>query len=230
MAESEHDHIDLIDRDIFALGDFFGIKAVGQIEQKALVALALELAEIIVESVVAEQLVVRSELGVGKEGLDWKIVILCGLDEYKEEHSIGGVTVDGPSMEPEALYVLPPLPDKEWVEECVLNTDFEFLLRERQAVKRGEEKRLLYVGFTRAKEVVITVAMSTSPGVIETLCPTARNRANKAPTDATHVDIWGIPGLDSRYGVFQPDPDLTAPGVAAPERYKEAGITSSPVR
>ena len=158
------------------------------------------------------------------KGLDWKIVILCGLDEYKEEHSIGGVTVDGPSMEPEALYVLPPLPDKEWVEECVLNTDFEFLLRERQAVKRGEEKRLLYVGFTRAKEVVITVATSTSPGVIETLCPTARNRANKAPTDATHVDIWGIPGLDSRYGVFQPDPDLTAPGVAAPERYKEAGI------
>ena len=158
------------------------------------------------------------------KGLDWKIVILCGLDEYKEEHSIGGVTVDGPSMEPEGLYVLPPLPDKEWVEECVLNTDFEFLLRERQAVKRGEEKRLLYVGFTRAKEVVVTMAMSTSPGVIETLCPTARNRTVKTPTDDTHVDIWGVPGLVSRYGVFQQDPAVTAPGVAAPERYKEAGI------
>lgn len=158
------------------------------------------------------------------KGLDWKIVILCGLDEYKEEHTIGGVTVDGPSTAPETIYVLPYLPNMEWVEKCVLRSDFDFLLKERQAVKRGEEKRLLYVGFTRAKEVVITAATSTSPGVIETLCPTARNRTVKTPIDATHVDIWGVPDLVSRYGVFLQDPDLTAPGVAAPERYKEAGI------
>ena len=158
------------------------------------------------------------------KGLDWKIVILCGLDEYKEEHTIGGVTVHGPSTAPETIYVLPYLPNVEWVEKCVLRSDFDFLLKERQAVKRGEEKRLLYVGFTRAKEVVITAATSTSPGVIETLCPTARKRTDKTPIDATHVDIWGVPDLVSRYGVFQQDPDLTAPGVATPERYKEAGI------
>ena len=166
------------------------------------------------------------------KGLDWKIVILCGLDEYKEENSIGGVTVVGPSAKPTTIYVLPYLPDKEWVTESILSCDdFRWLLEERRAMKRGEEKRLLYVGFTRAKEVVITAAMSTSPGVIETLCPTARNRADKNPTDATHVDIWGVPGLVSRYGIFTAEPELTAPGQSAPQRYKEAGflLQSSPV-
>lgn len=158
------------------------------------------------------------------KGLDWKIVILCGLDEYKEEHTIGGVTVDGPSTNPNTIYVLPYLPDMEWVEESVLRTAYEFVLKDRQAQKQGEEKRLLYVGFTRAKEVVITAAMSTSPGVIEKLCPTARNRKVKTPIDATHVDIWGIPSLVSRYGAFLRDPALTSLVVATPERYREAGF------
>ena len=159
------------------------------------------------------------------KGLDWKIVILCGLDEYKEENTIGGVTVVGPSTEPVTIYVLPYLPDKEWVTECVLACgNFKWLLEERRALKRGEEKRLLYVGFTRAKEVVITAAMSTSPGVIEKLCPTARERTVKEPTDATHMDIWGVPGLVSRYGSFTDDPGLTAPDIPQPQRYKNAGF------
>ena len=65
--------------------------------------------------------------------------------------------------------------------------------------------------------------MRTTPEVIDTLCPTARNRAT-APVDDTHVDIWGVPGLDSRYGSFTDEPALTAPGIAAPQRYKDAGF------
>ena len=159
------------------------------------------------------------------KGLDWKIVILCGLDEYKEENSIGGVTVVDPFSEETTIYVLPYLPDKDWVPACVHACgDFSWMLDARRAMKRGEEKRLLYVGFTRAKEVVITAAMSTSPEVIDTLCPTARKRTDKAPTDATHVDIWGVPGLVSRYGSFTDEPALTAPDIAAPQRYKDAGF------
>ena len=159
------------------------------------------------------------------KGLGWKIVILCGLDDYKEEETISGVSIRGSSMHPDGILVIPRLPDKEWVRKCIQkNPESKKALDERRAEKMGEEKRLLYVGFTRAKEVVITAAMSTSPGVIETLCPTARKRADKAPTDATHVDIWGVPGLVSRYGNFTDEPALTAPGVSAPQRYKEAGF------
>jgi ATP-dependent exoDNAse (exonuclease V) beta subunit len=159
------------------------------------------------------------------KGLDWKIVFLCGLDEYKEEETIGGVSVLGPSTRPESILVIPRLPDTQWVRECIqANPVSKDALNERRAVKRGEEKRLLYVGFTRAKDVVITVAMNDDPEVLRVLCPTVRERAVIGPVDDAQVDIWGVPGLFSRYGAFQQDPAMTAPSVAAPERYKEAGL------
>ena len=134
------------------------------------------------------------------KGLDWKIVILCGLDDYREEDNIGGVSILGPSMHPDGILAIPRLPDKEWVRECIhTNPSSQKILDLRRAVKQGEEKRLLYVGFTRAKEVVITAAMDTDPEVLRVLCPTVKGRAGVSPRDDTYVDIWGIPEIDSRY-------------------------------
>ena len=91
-------------------------------------------------------------------------------------------------------------------------------------MKRGEEKRLLYVGFTRAKEVVITAAINTNPEVLRVLCPTVRNRANAYPIDDTHVDIWGIPGLVSRYKAPSDDATPTVPFASEAKQYKDAGF------
>ena len=159
------------------------------------------------------------------KGLDWKIVILCGLDEYKEENTIGGVSVLGSSMNPEGILAIPRLPDEKWVLDSIqANKESKETLDQRRAVKLGEEKRLLYVGFTRAKEVVITAAKSTSPEVLKTLCPTVQARVNSNPVGDT-VDIWGLPdGVVSRYKDCSNDPDLIATGVLAPERYKDAGF------
>lgn len=159
------------------------------------------------------------------KGLDWKIVFLCGLDEYKLDETIGGVSILGPSTHPESILVIPRLPDQEWVRKCIqANPDSKKVLDERRAVKKGEEKRLLYVGFTRAKEVVITVAMNDDPVVLSVLCPTVRDRAVTVPSDDTHVDIWGVPGLFSRYKDFSASPVPAVVSVSSPERYKEAGI------
>ena len=159
------------------------------------------------------------------KGLDWKIVFLCGLDEYKQDETIGGVSILGPSTHPESILVIPRLPDQEWVRKCIqANPDSKKVLDERRAVKKGEEKRLLYVGFTRAKEVVITVAMNDDPVVLSVLCPTVRDRAVTVPSDDTHVDIWGVPGLFSRYKDFSASPVPAVVSVSSPERYKEAGI------
>lgn len=159
------------------------------------------------------------------KGLDWKIVFLCGLDEYKKEETIGGVSIVGPSTHPESILVIPRLPDQEWVRKCIqANPVSKKALDERRAVKLGEEKRLLYVGFTRAKDVVITVAMSDNPEVLRVLCPTVRGRAVTGPIDDTHMDIWGVPGLLSRYKDFSASPVPAEVSVSSPERYKEAGF------
>ena len=162
------------------------------------------------------------------KGLDWKIVFLCGLDDYKEEETIDGVTILGPSMHPDSILAIPRLPDREWVRKCIReNPDSKKTLDERRALKRGEEKRLLYVGFTRAKDVVITVAMNDDPEILRVLCPTvraARERAATGRIDDTHVDIWGVPGLYSRCKDFGDSPIPPMASVSSPVRYKNAGF------
>ncbi len=161
------------------------------------------------------------------KGLDWKIVILCGLDDYKEESSISGVSVLGSSREPEGILAIPRLPDKDWVDRCIEgSSSAKEILDVRRAVQRGEEKRLLYVGFTRAKEVVITASENTSPGVIQSLCPTACTRT-AAGLKNDEVDIWGIPGRASRFAIYEDEPDLMFQHVTVPEKYKDAGFSLS---
>ena len=156
------------------------------------------------------------------KGLDWKIVILYGLDEYKEAKDIAGVTIVGKRSAPDRLLAIPRLPEKEWVSDCLAaNPVAAQLLHEKQAAQRGEERRLLYVGFTRAKDIVITAATSDTPGVIDTLCPTAGNRT--ALPDAGHVDIWGI-GQPSAFCLASDDPTTTASGGDAPLVYKNTGF------
>ena len=164
------------------------------------------------------------------KGLDWKIVILCGLDEYKDPADIGGVSPVGESsVHPESLLAIPRLPEDAWVLAKILdNPDSKKVLEHRRAVNHGEEKRLLYVGFTRAKDVVITAAMSTSPQVLAKLCPTVQAlqaQGSITPVQDT-VDIWGLPGgVVSRYKDCSEDPSVMASNVPVPERYKDAGFS-----
>lgn len=160
------------------------------------------------------------------KGLGWKIVILCGLDVYKEKESIDSVSIIGPASNPDSLIAIPRLPGKKpWVKECIRrNPEFSEILDWQRKKSLGEEKRLLYVGFTRAKEVVITAATDTSPKVLDVLCPTARNRTSSSPIDTTHIDIWGIPGLVSRYGAYLDNQALKVFDTPTPQRYKDAGF------
>ncbi len=164
------------------------------------------------------------------KGLDWKIVILCGLDEYMEENSIGGVSVLGPSTKPESILMIPRLPDKDWVGKCIEeNPESKKALEERQAVKRGEERRLLYVGFTRAKDVVITAAVDTDPKVLRVLCPTVAKRTGD-PINPSQVDIWGIRNLPGGLSVFKSMPggsNAKATGIPDSYRYRDAGFLLS---
>lgn len=155
------------------------------------------------------------------KGLQWDIVILCDLDKPKEVKSISGITVVGKRSRPDYLLAIPPLPAQEWVENSLLACDSaKRLLLEKQAMDRGENRRLLYVGFTRAKDVVITAATSDTPGIIDALCPTIKNR--EKPNDDDHVDIWGV-GLPS-FRLTADDPDLVATDSVEPVRYKDAGF------
>ena len=157
------------------------------------------------------------------KGLEWKIVILYGIDDYKEVTSIEGITAQGDSSNPSNLFVAPPLPEKEWVLDCIKkNTDAKALLDQREAMQLGEEKRLLYVGFTRAREAVVTVAENEKPGVIVECCPTAKS-ANHTPASGA-VDIWGLTGQPCRYISMADDPALTLPATATYETYGGAGL------
>lgn len=155
------------------------------------------------------------------KGLQWDIVILCDLDKPKEVKSISGITVVGKRSKPDHLLAIPPLPAQEWVDNSLLACDSaKSLLLEKQAMERGENRRLLYVGFTRAKDIVITAATSDTPGVIDALCPTKENRVD--PNDDNHVDIWGV-GLPS-FRLTTDDPEKVVTDSDEPVRYKNAGF------
>lgn len=161
------------------------------------------------------------------KGLEWKIVILCGLDDYKEDASIAGVTILGSSAAPDGILAIPRLPEAPWALACIGGAKrASEILSQIRATKLGEEKRLLYVGFTRAKEVVVTAAKSTSPEVITKLCPTARERVDTLPSGDV-VDIWGIPGVSSRLEVAADDPDSVYTGREKAFMYKDAGLSLS---
>ena len=157
------------------------------------------------------------------KGLDWKIVILTELDKYKETTSISGNTLQGDSRNPSGMISVPILPKKVWVAGCIqANPEALQLLQLIQAKQLGEEKRLLYVGFTRAKDVVITATSSADAEVIRRCCPTARKR-NVTGIPAGKVDIWGIPGHESTLIDAVDDPKLTRTQ-NPPCKYKDAGL------
>ena len=158
------------------------------------------------------------------KGLEWKIVLLYGIDEYKEVTSIEGITAQGDSSHPSNLSVVPPLPGKQWVGDCIgSSTDARALLEQRKAMLLGEEKRLLYVGFTRAKDALVTVAKDEEPKVITRCCPTALS-ADHTPAGRT-VDIWGAPGHPSTFIPMENDPAVTSSVPATFETYSDAGLS-----
>jgi len=150
------------------------------------------------------------------KGLDWKIVILYDLDEDgMAKSSLSGVRF-APEEE-NTLLVLPQLPIKDWVNYCVERVERAKKMLELQKAKDGgEEKRLLYVGFTRAKDVVITTECSPSDNekkkgikrkfdMLATYCPTTRG-LNGEVKDGM-IDIWGLTGQLSRLIEPPADPD-----------------------
>lgn len=141
------------------------------------------------------------------KGLDWKIVVMCGLDKYRKPDSIEGITTIGKVSAPDSILAIPRLPNKDWVRECVNKCeDATTILSWRQAKNLGEERRLLYVGFTRAKDVVITTSSNDKLEVIGECCPTSNAKA-EIELGEGQTDIWGV-GIPSRKVEAEDDPEL----------------------
>ena len=158
------------------------------------------------------------------KGLEWKIVILYDLDEYKEAHDIRGITIQGKVNSPSGLIVVPALPAKAWVERCMqAQPKAQEVLQLIRAKELGEAKRLLYVGFTRARDAVVTASVSADAERIRRCCPTARTRRVEDLPEGK-VDIWGIPGSESILIESAGDPELSFSSGENVMKYRNAGL------
>ncbi len=158
------------------------------------------------------------------KGLEWKVAVLYDLfDEAKEGHGISGITLKGKLTDSDCMLAVPELPDKEWVRNCIELYPASKELADTIAAKElGEEKRLLYVGVTRAKDVLVTIGNGKPMPKITLLCPTAR----KARTDTEEgtKDIWGVPGCESQLVQVTDDPDLKMDVATNSYVYDKAGL------
>lgn len=159
------------------------------------------------------------------KGLEWKIVILYDLfGEYKDMGTISKVNILGTDpMRPAGMYAIPELPGKAWDDLCIgKNPKADTLKRKSSAKAIGEEKRLLYVGVTRAKDVLITVGIDDGLPKVKKYCPTVRSAS--MVNVGGKIDIWGVPGCESRYISVSNDPTLKMNVCQNAVRYADAGL------
>jgi len=155
------------------------------------------------------------------KGLEWKIVFLYGLDEYKEDKSISGII--RPLSTPDSLLAIPSLPGKDWVYTCIDSSpEAKTLLEEVSARQNGEEKRLLYVALTRARDVIVTVGKGGPLETIIKCCPTARNIQETDTADG-YVDIWGA-GVKSKIIEYSLDEEIRYNNAESINMYSDAGF------
>lgn len=167
------------------------------------------------------------------KGLEWKVVILWQISGGKvkgKPDMVSGVTKD---------FYIAPVPEASWTEASVNKEPILRKIRLTNMAKAlNEERRLLYVGVTRARDILITAGLDGADmETILSCCPSAPSPAifdrDKSTAliwdkdiESVLVDVCNIP--DSQYRNAKatadvPNPSLFPfPSVASPgdEKYR----------
>lgn len=153
------------------------------------------------------------------KGLGWKIVILYGIADYNDSAKIGNIFTNTDAEGERTLIVLPSLPDNPWVSS---DQNMNMIINENLDRTLSEEKRILYVGLTRAKDVVITIGKENEiPEVIKKCCPTTKDLLFNPSEDGT-VDIWGV-GTGSVLTTQETDDDIRLENSDEIYQYRNCG-------
>lgn len=156
------------------------------------------------------------------KGLEWKIVFLTDIDGDMDEkislRSLSGFQGD--------VYV-PALSFHEpvWLTEAVTADKAMRQLFDRVSAKNlGEERRLLYVGLTRARDFVFTVG-SVGAGMkkLQQCCPSAAD-IDYSAVGSGEFDIWGV-GIKSHCYQCTPEVERYEGADSQPSRVKDAGFS-----
>ena len=178
-----------------------------------------------VESYEPEQKFSNGDTGVKvltyhkSKGLEWKVVFLYNLSKDMDEEvsvsDIKGVNGD---------ILVPALPaDPKWLLDAMKGNAVLNNLLENAMVKAvKEERRLLYVGLTRARDMVFTVGFGKTMPWLQQCCPTAAGIDYSIVGDG-EFDIWGV-GMKSC--CYQCTPDTVRYNFAdsKPARIRDAGF------
>jgi ATP-dependent exoDNAse (exonuclease V) beta subunit len=107
------------------------------------------------------------------------------------------------------------------------NTELQELLTESPKKILGEQRRLLYVGLTRARDLVFTVGSGKNMPWIQTCCPTAEKKDYSKIANG-EFDIWGV-GINSLCSEYQYTKDEVKCSLASsqPSRIRNAGFDLS---
>lgn len=137
------------------------------------------------------------------KGLEWPVVFLwqiSGSSGSAKKNSTCGVDPD---------WLVPPFSACDWASECVIASPQLQQIRDRNEAKElGESRRLLYVGVTRARDILFTVGKDQeSLTSIPRCCPTAPENPIVSE-DGSTIDVWGV-GIDSEYADVHDAPDLS---------------------
>ena len=173
------------------------------------------------------------------KGLQWKIVILYSLDNDSLENTDFvekewcGLNLETDKSE---LQLIPPFGKiskgvaekvKELAGKPTGSNDNGYYDLRRGKVK-GEIKRLLYVGVTRARDYLVTLSLQggkeqpSTPlawmkNVIGSTAPKSLDTIAGLP-DKTPVDLWGVKGHESYYEIINDDPTIIYAGAKASYR------------
>ena len=155
------------------------------------------------------------------KGLEWKVVFLADIDgDLSDDVSLRSlVGLHGDVLVP-ALSRHEPV----WLTDAVIADKQMQELFEYVSLKElGEERRLLYVGLTRARDFVFTVG-SVGVGMkkLQQCCPTAAGIDYSIVGDG-EFDIWGV-GMKSCCYQCMPNSEVYNFADSRPARIKDAGF------
>ena len=155
------------------------------------------------------------------KGLEWKVVFLTDIDgDLSEDMSLRSLVGLHESV------LVPALPRHEplWLTDAV-KADKQMLdLFESVSLKElGEERRLLYVGLTRARDFVFTVgSVGVEMNKLQQCCPTTAG-INYLEVEDGEFDIWGV-GMKSCCYKCAPNPVRYKSADSRPARIKDSGF------
>ena len=145
------------------------------------------------------------------KGLEWPVVFLwqiSGNSSAAKKDVACGVSAE---------WLVSPFAKYDWTSACVSASPvLQQIHDSNEAKELGESRRLLYVGVTRARDILFTVGKDQeSLTSVPRCCPTAPEMPGVSE-DGSTVDVWGV-GVNSVYADVQDDPSLT---------YDKAGTTA----